>query len=239
MPFNLFLLPLLGGYIFIINWNQTKYKAARYSGNRLTLTASIAGTVFLLLAISLVGIGQFYGFSLNQLWQSWIEIEYFDISIIAFLLGGLTWLPLNLVTDAEYHRIKAIKSQNDVFEILCDQAIRETKLLLFTLKSGKVYIGITTVAYNPGVDRKYIQLLPFFSGYRKEEDKTLVLTTSYLQADEAMTQERSQPNSPSGDRPVEPVEIGDDAETFEVVLPVVEIQSASRFDITRYDQLNP
>ncbi len=32
---------------------------------------------------------------------------------------------------------------------------------------------------------------------------------------------------------------GDDAETFEVVLPIVEIQSASRFDITRYDQLNP
>ncbi|MCC5898079.1 MAG: hypothetical protein JJU32_09205 [Phormidium sp. BM_Day4_Bin.17] len=183
-----------------------------------------------------MGIGQFYGVSLNQIWQSWIKIEYFDILILAFILGGLAWLPLNLLTDAEYHRIKAIKSQNDVFEILCDKAIRETKLLLLTLKSGKVYIGITTVAYNPAVDRKYIQLLPFFSGYRKEDDKTLVLTTPYIDAYEAMIQERSQPNSPPRDRPVE---VGDYAETFEVVLPVVEIQSASRFDVVRYDRLNP
>ena len=35
MPFDVLLLPLLGGYIFISNWNYTRFEAKRYSGQRL------------------------------------------------------------------------------------------------------------------------------------------------------------------------------------------------------------
>ncbi|HET6629459.1 MAG TPA: hypothetical protein VFG91_06770 [Woeseiaceae bacterium] len=54
MPFNLLLLPLLGGYLFITRFYGTAYKCSGYSGYRLILSASVVGLFFLLLAASLL-----------------------------------------------------------------------------------------------------------------------------------------------------------------------------------------
>ena len=43
MPFDVLLLPLLGGYIFISSWNCTRFDAKRYSGQRLLFHSAIAG----------------------------------------------------------------------------------------------------------------------------------------------------------------------------------------------------
>ena len=50
MPFNLLLLPLLGGYIFISHWHVTRFDATRYTGERLLFHSATAGVVFLLVA---------------------------------------------------------------------------------------------------------------------------------------------------------------------------------------------
>ncbi|MGI8617514.1 MAG: hypothetical protein ACR2L6_00290 [Gemmatimonadaceae bacterium] len=50
MPFNVLLLPLLGGYVFITKWNKTRFDAKRYSGERLIFHAAIAGVAFLIVA---------------------------------------------------------------------------------------------------------------------------------------------------------------------------------------------
>ena len=57
MPYNLLLLPLLGGYLFIIKSNYTRYAAARESGQRLLIHSAIAGV--LLLAFSRLVVGFF------------------------------------------------------------------------------------------------------------------------------------------------------------------------------------
>ena len=43
MPFNLLLLPLPGGYLFITRFYGTAYKCSGYSGYRLILSASVVG----------------------------------------------------------------------------------------------------------------------------------------------------------------------------------------------------
>lgn len=53
MPFNLLLLPLLGGYIFISHGNHTRFDARRYSGERLVFHSALAGVVFLVLGLGL------------------------------------------------------------------------------------------------------------------------------------------------------------------------------------------
>jgi hypothetical protein len=47
VPFNVLLLPLLGGYLFITHWNRTRFHTKRYSGERLIFHSAIAGVVFL------------------------------------------------------------------------------------------------------------------------------------------------------------------------------------------------
>lgn len=50
MPFNVLLLPLLGGYIFITYWHRTRFSARRYTGERLLFHAALAGVIFLILS---------------------------------------------------------------------------------------------------------------------------------------------------------------------------------------------
>lgn len=46
MPFNLLLLPLLGGFIFFSKWNRSRYYGLRSDGYRLILYSAITGAVF-------------------------------------------------------------------------------------------------------------------------------------------------------------------------------------------------
>jgi hypothetical protein len=47
MPFNLLLLPLLGGFIFFSHWNRTAFFALRQDRERLLFYSSLWGIVFL------------------------------------------------------------------------------------------------------------------------------------------------------------------------------------------------
>ena len=50
MPFNVLLLPLLGGYVFVSKWNYTRFDTKRHSGERLIIFSALAGVVFLVAA---------------------------------------------------------------------------------------------------------------------------------------------------------------------------------------------
>lgn len=49
MPFNVLLLPLLGGYLFLTHFNRTRFATKRYSGERLIFHSAIAGVALLCL----------------------------------------------------------------------------------------------------------------------------------------------------------------------------------------------
>lgn len=53
MTLNLLFLPLLGGFIFYMKWNFTRYHAARCMGQRLLFTSAGYG-LFLLIAARLL-----------------------------------------------------------------------------------------------------------------------------------------------------------------------------------------
>lgn len=58
MPFNLLLLPLIGGFYFITHCNATAYHAKRQSGQRLVFYSALAGLFLLLVArLIVVAIG--------------------------------------------------------------------------------------------------------------------------------------------------------------------------------------
>lgn len=185
MPFDLLLLPLLGGFIFIRLWNVTRYYIIRADKERLIFFASIAGLACLVFAFAANKLAAYYfpckvgSFCLTEWWQNNIPFNYSDISVTAFLIGFLGWIPLNLIWRRTRQIDRIINNDANPFELLLKRSQDKSIAVSVTLISGKVYIGLITHKFNPAIPTQNISLLPLQSGYREEETKEMVLTTNY------------------------------------------------------------
>ena len=217
MPYNLLLLPLLGGYIFITQWNRTRFSVMRIDGHRLLFQAATAGATFLLSAVFLstlcrrLGIGWW----LDAYWHASVPFDHSGKAAIAFLIGALLWLPLNYFTDRNSGIERAIQSQENPLELMLQKAVTGAHLVLLTVKNGKVYVGFVSDNFNPALPNQYVKLLLTTSGYRDNDTKKVTFTNDYTAVFEQLINE---------DEP-DPLVI----EGFEIVIPMAEIQSVSFF----------
>lgn len=251
MPFNILLLPLIGGYLFVTLWQRTRYYALRADGQRLLLNSACAGAFFLFIATLIVGYGEQsqWGMEVNRVWHRTVPFQYSGRAVLAFLLGAFGWWPLNRIwaKDAEIQRV--ILEKGDALEVLLRRAVGERRWVALTVKSGKVYVGLVTTLFNPAFPLEHIKLVPLLSGYRREPDKYLVFTNFYLQIYDKLRAEieaelfqQAQHSNPQmsveelsravrqqADRQMPTAE-------FELVIPRGEIQSANLFDLKIYEQ---
>jgi hypothetical protein len=234
MPFNLLLLPLLGGFVFISKCNRFKFVALRLDGYRLLFHASVAGVGFLVLAkVFLVLITLpvlthptlFDGF--GRWWRSTIPFSHLGVSILACVIGSTLWWPLNrwcFLKDKEAER--AAEMKGDPLELFLRRVVDETRPVLLTLKSGKVYVGVVTSQSSPAVQIDSIRLLPGRSGYRDRDTRTVSFTTDYYTIYRRLL-DKSDEDSPEDDLSLH-TSIG--PESFEIIIPVREIDSIAVFD---------
>src|SRR5690242_570957 len=160
MPFNVLLLPLLGGYLFITYWHFTRYDSKRYSGERLIFHSAIAGFVFLVIAFVIVKslVSQapsFYGW-----WHATVPIPHAGVSLGALLLALFSCVVFNRFVDRSKQIQRTITEWNDYLEILLQKVLDETRQIAVTLSNGKVYIGFVVGSFDPVYERKYIVMLP-------------------------------------------------------------------------------
>jgi hypothetical protein len=227
MPFNLLLLPLLGGYIFVRKCFRTRYNALRSENYRLLFLAAEFGLYLLLLAaclrlLSISGSIPLVSY-IDYLWHKLVPFDYAGTAFLAFFLGVTLWKPVNWLfgyeSEAEVDR--AIREKGDPLEVLLKDAMRDSKAVLVTLDSGKVYVGQVITNFNPAYDVRSIKISPIVSGYRKPEDQTVVFNIDYT---ELLTSIYKQdPNVSERDR-------GD----LGIVIPLDEIKSASIFSLPMY-----
>lgn len=227
MPFNVLLLPLLGGYVFLRYWNRTRFSSRRYTGERLLFHAAIAGILFVSAAFVVTRFLNWGYPGVGLWWRRMVPFPYSGSAFLAFLIGGLVWIPLNWISRS---RIKAadlaIEETGDYLETLLVRAIRRTKPVCATLKSGKTYIGFVVGNLDPSFDRRFISLLPLQSGYRNEQHQ-LVINTDYARVYERINDEgRPEP------------ELDELMKDFIIVLPAGEIQSVNIFDRDAYRLFN-
>ncbi len=103
MPYNLLLLPLLGGYLFLRWWNPTRYHALRAEKERLVILAAIPGLASLTIAFAIVkGLGAALPCTdwpnvpcFPAWWKANIPFDYLGTSLLAFGLGASVWKPWN------------------------------------------------------------------------------------------------------------------------------------------------
>lgn len=238
MPFNLLLLPLIGGFVLLTHWNYTKYFAERLDKERLLFYASLAGLILIslsfgssiLIASYPTWPGFFYLMRLRD-WWAWNTppLEFSGVSVFAFLLGALSPPILNrrpfaILWDKHKMSDEAIERFGSVLENLLLKALRDNKTVMVTLTSGKVYIGRLTSIPAPGDNRSF-ELVPLKSGYRDASTHRLELTTHYDDAYDLMLSGEPDPS----------VSIGD----FGIVIPVKNVLTATLFRPDLYSKYFP
>jgi hypothetical protein len=229
VPFNLLLLPLIGGFVLLAHWNFTLYFAKRLDKERLLLYSSLAGAILLGLSFgtSILIASQpslpLFGLLLKlRHWWAFHTppFEYSGIAAFAFALGVLGPFVLNRTPlirrfwTKEKQGDKAVRDYGSPLEQLLLKALKEEKNVMVSLSNGKVYIGRVATSLAPEDDTSFY-LLPNKSGYREGEKQRLELTTHY---DEAYTKILA------GEADGENI-ISD----FGVVIPVKDIVSATLF----------
>jgi hypothetical protein len=143
-------------------------------------------------------------------WDHHVPFPYSDISVIAFTLGAVLWIPLNkgvltwigtLIGSDSWKPLglavskifvggwpyqvegdRVIAEDGDPLNMLLRRADANQKTLSVTLKSGKVYVGFLSSTSPPGSPARSVGLLPTRSGYRHPITKEVTYTINYADA---------------------------------------------------------
>lgn len=181
MPFNLLLFPLVGGYYIIANSEWYRYRTQRLHSERLIFNSVIAGCIllsccFIMKWIALAVMQDFVVLLYDLLPVK--NQDYFGVTIFSFLIGIAVTEISNLKIDETKQIKKAInKIGNDLEKLLLFSA-DQRELIQITLKNDKVYVGMCSRIPVPD-KTSYINIIPFFSGFRNSADKTLTFNTDY------------------------------------------------------------
>jgi hypothetical protein len=232
VPFNLLLLPLLGGWLFFSFSNVTCYWYTRQSKDHALLAASCAGLICLFLSrctvVIFASIADHWNWThiLKQYALEWIHFfapfPYSTTSILAFFLAvmalfaTLKWYPVNKACDWLYSHDKLNALEDLIYR--CNKSDNaKLQPVILTLKSRQVYIGY--IQFAPPLTKRddiFVVIVPIFSGYRDKDNFRLHIETSYQKELEKL--------ETSGEEQIK----------FEKIIPIGEIQIASEFEIDVY-----
>ena len=222
----LFILPLVGGFVFIKEWEATRYILPREDGHKLYfrsaycgLFVSVAAFFFLTLVIYAAATISWPFSSLFVAYsENLLDPHLVFITLLASpLLGYVFARSLNIFTDELNYYYAAL--QDNEFEYLLVKAMSSDLLVMVTMEDEKVYVGWVYKVSDPAkAERKYFSLIPVISGYRAERRKvefTTFYDEVYRQTDDDLKHL--------------------DVEHFAVVLPAQRMLSARLFDPEAYD----
>lgn len=196
MPFNLLLLPLLGGYILVTRLRWTRYQMLRADGQRLVLSSALAGVILLMVATALHEFIRYGGYqwyhSWAPVWHRIAPFPYSGVTVLALLLSVPGYVLMNIFQGEGSAIDRVIKRKADPFEMLLHRCFNERKMIALTVKNGKVYVGYITTVLNPGLPVNSIGIFPQISGYRDPTEKGYRFTTDYIQVHKRIAQELEQ-----------------------------------------------
>lgn len=217
MPYNLLLLPLMGGFLFFYATHLLRFYAQRLDGYKLLFFVAVAGTclasaarlIVIILARTPAGAPLLYW------WRIFSPFPYSGTSAVAFVLGPLLALVANLFVGREKAKDIEIRRHGNSLIQLLHRAEREKLLISITLESRKWYVGWVAESPNLRPDERYFSLLPFTSGYRDKDTLETYRTVFY---EDALTADRGS------------------AKEFVMILPLEGVQVANFFDPDVYNE---
>lgn len=222
MPYNLLLLPLLGGYLLVTRSHIFAFRAAKHSGERLIFMVALAAVALLLLArvtvITLIAQWP----TAETWWRELMPWEYSGTAAFALLLGYLALFGINAWRTRDEASARSVLEHGTALDRLFFEATQNQGQISISLATGKVYAGwLDWTPPNPGAVDAYIRLLPTMSGYRNNAH-TVEWTTFYQEVYLSLN---------GVDEP--------NIERFTKVIPIAQIVTAGLFDAELYNRFNP
>lgn len=228
MPWNLFILPLIGGYYILSRSNYFKYKQQRLDRQRLLFDSVLAsvclffGAFIFRKLIELLKLD----FGLINLTYSLfpIKIPLFGTALFSLIIAILLTEFSNRLLFKNYKTYiqTAVKEVGNELELLLESSLTNSKMLAFTLDTGKYYVVWVKELPIPTITN-YIRVVPIFSGYRDTE-KEVIFTTHYLSAYSNYIENINL-------KSLEDLDI-------DLIITLDNVVSVSYFDIDMYEQLN-
>jgi len=180
MPWNLLILPLLGGYYILTRCHIFKFHQQRLDRQRLIFESVLlgiglmVGTYLLRVLIEVITpdlISLLYRYSP-------FDQQYFLTSLISVLFAIIFTKVYNRISEDEKWIKRSITDVGNEFETLMKFSFEEESLLQFTLSNDKIYIAWVKELPIPSVS-PYVRIIPAISGYRDNQKRT-EFTTHYL-----------------------------------------------------------
>jgi len=198
-----------------------------------------------------------YGASLYRLWHQLVPLKDSGKAAIAFLLGVVSWFPLNFAGKwfAALGKVaaidRAIGRKGDPLEMLLRKALGSGKEIALSLANGKVYVGKLRINYNPAFPMESISLFLSRSGHRDNDTKHLIIDLDYEETHKSIKKKVTGELKTEIEKilkaniKLSPSEVDEkvrlrlaeipDLEDFQIVIPINEVQSAGFFDKKIYD----
>ena len=180
MGLGLFLVPVLGGYLFPTRLHYTRYGVLRKSGYHLFFQSAIAGGVLVVIArLAVVFLNDRFP-QIGLLWKSYVPFYYSGTVALSVLLGFMFPNLANLLYGKEKAERRAAQESGALIELVISESLDRQKPVELTLKNGKSYIGFALGRKIAAIGESDISLIPIKSGYRDKDTHELVLTTDYI-----------------------------------------------------------
>lgn len=226
MPWNLLLLPLIGGYFLISRSNYFKYRHQRLDKQQLIFDSALVGLIIAISLFLLKIILYAFFTDLQKTLNTFnpIKIPYSGTAFIIFAFCIIITILGNFTFFRNYKKFikKAIKSVGSKYELLLESSYSNSKLIEISLNNDKFYIGWVKELPIPRISNQ-IRLIPVFSGYRNQE-KRLIFTTEYLGVYTETMDEKN---------------INDYKELdVDLIIGIENVISISYFDVEMYDKFN-
>lgn len=220
----LFLLALVGGFLFTYRCHRFSYQAARVEGQRLLFVAAgwavlllIWSRVFLLVAPDYLP--TFFVDWVDATWQTLTKPLALNEPILATCVGAFFWGPIfawvvNRIYGAKRAGAHAIDKYGSELGKIVHRAWTDKLMVSVTLVNRKVYVGWPVFTPDPRQSVEDLRLLPAASGYRDPDTLRLEFTTEYNPVYKRIERDRH---------------LKLEAEDFEIVFPLDDLVSVNLF----------
>ena len=182
MPWNLLILPLVSGYLLLTKLNHFKYRQQRLERQRLVFDSVLLGILaftftYILRLIVEALIPDIVKFLYNLFP---FHVPLLVTSFVTLLLGWIAVVIGNLLPFFNKEKCvkRAIRKVGNELELLLLSSVKEKRLLQFTLKNNKTYVGWVKELSAPRTNN-FIRIIPAISGYRNDK-MNVEYNTHYL-----------------------------------------------------------
>jgi len=252
-----FVLPLIGGFAFATGFDLLRYSTGRQDSQRLYYQAAKIGVLLAVVGAAVhlwLSTFHWYAAGIRELTADLVapllekergagtqpvsvvaqslKVQAVFACVWGFVLGVATpaWNRLIRAVDWAWTRIPGcgsfldwlnLRSITDQMERLITESLINKTLLQVTLNNAKVYVGSVHESLNPASPAKYFKIQPWMSGYRSSTNGRVDFNTYYDKVLAAVDESDA---------------MGEVAASFQLVIPIDKVVTASGFSLQAYEQ---